>query len=393
MRKFTRLLALSWVWIGACVIPVCAAPAMEFDAGKLAEIDVAVEEAIARGDTPGGVIWLEHEGQVYAKAYGNMSVDPEIIPARLDVIYDAASLTKVMATTPAILLLMEVGQIELDAPVYHYLEAFSDEGREGITIRQLLTHTSGLRPGLPRMMEVDGVSRPWEGYETAKILALKEKPRAKPGTQFVYSDVNFILLGIIVEEITGRRLEDIARKMIFEPLGMTDTGYRPAPSLLSRIAPTSWEKGEMLRGVVHDPTCRMASGALGHAGIFTTAEDLARFARFILNKGELNGVRLLEAETVELMTSRQSPDQVEAVRGLGWDIDTGYSQQRGNLFPIGGFGHTGFTGPSLWIDPSSRTVVIFMCNRVHPDEAGSVLALRRQLGTLAAEAISDFDFD
>ena len=378
--------------IGA-FLPLCHLASARFDAGKLAEIDAAVEHAVAVGKIPGGVFWLEHDGEVYAKAYGHMSVEPEIIPTRIGAIYDAASLTKVVATTPAIMLLMERGQIELDAPVHRYLEDYADVGGKGLTIRHLMTHTSGLPPGIPLFIEEEGDSKQWEGYETALALAMAERPRTKPGTQFVYSDINFILLGEIIQGVTGRTLEAFTREEVFEPLGMVDTGYLPSPDLKSRIAPTNWEDGEMLRGAVHDPVCRRAGGVLGHAGIFTTAADLARFSRMILNKGELNGFRLFERESVELMTSTQSPDRVEALRGLGWDIDTGYSQQRGNLFPVGGFGHTGFTGPSLWIDPYSNTFVIFMSNRTHPDGKGDVLELRRQLGTLAAEAISGFNFD
>lgn len=374
-------------------VPLCHFASARFDAGKLAEIDTAVEGAVAREKIPGGVFWLEHDGEVYAKAYGHMSVEPETIPTRLDVIYDAASLTKVVATSPAILLLMERGQIELDAPVHRYLLDYTDGEGTDLTIRHLMTHTSGLPPGIPLSIEAEGVSKMWEGYETALALAMAERPQADPGTRFVYSDINFILLGEIIQHTTGLPLEAFTREEIFEPMGMVDTGYLPSPDLKSRIAPTNWEDGEMLRGVVHDPVCRRAGGALGHASLFTTAADLARFARMILNKGELNGFRLFQRKTVELMTSNQSPNQLDARRGLGWDIDTGYSGQRGSLFPVGGFGHTGFTGTSLWIDPYSNSFVIFMSNRTHPDGKGNVLELRRQLGTLAAAAISGFDFD
>ena len=393
MRRFAFLLAIILLWQMAGPSPCSGLPTEVFDAGKLGEIDEAVERAVAQGKIPGGVFWLEHEGEIYAKAYGHMSVEPEIVPTRLDAIYDAASLTKVIATTPAIMLLMERGRIEIEAPVHRYLEDYSVGEGTDLTIRHLMTHTSGLPPGIPLSIEKEGVSKKWEGYETALALAMAERPRTKPGTQFVYSDINFILLGEIVQRATGRPLEAFTREEIFEPLGMVDTGYLPSPELKSRIAPTNWEDGEMLRGTVHDPVCRRAGGALGHAGLFTTAVDLARFARMIRNKGELDGIRLFQRETVELMTTTQSPDQVAALRGLGWDIDTGYSRQRGNLFPVGGFGHTGFTGPSLWIDPHSNSFVIFMSNRTHPDGKGNVLELRGQLGTLAAEAIHGFDFD
>ena len=393
MRSFTFLFCVFWLWPLAGPTPCSGHPSEVFDAGKLAEIDDVVEEAIAGSNIPGGVFRLEHEGEVYAKAYGHMSVEPETIPTRLDAIYDAASLTKVVATTPAIMLLVERGRIELDDPVHRWLEDYAEGEEPNLTIRRLMTHTSGLPPGIPLYIEAEGGSKQWEGYETALALAMAERPRTEPGTQFIYSDVNFILLGEIIQRATGRSLEAFTREEVFEPLGMIDTGYLPSPTLKSRIAPTNRVDREMLRGAVHDPVCRRAGGVLGHAGLFTTAADLARYARMILNKGELDGVRLFQQETVGLMTSPQSPDQVDTLRGLGWDIDSGYSGQRGSLFPVGGFGHTGFTGCSLWIDPDSNTFVIFMSNRTHPHGEGDVLELRRQLGTLAAEAVRGFDFD
>lgn len=359
---------------------------------KLSEISQAIELAIEQGKTPGGVFWLERNGSIYSKAFGNLSVEPDIVPTRVDGIYDAASLTKVVATTPAIMLLIERGKIQLDAPVHSYLDDFANGGKEAITIRHLLTHTSGLRPGISHTIEVDGVKTPWEGYETAIALAKSETVQQTPGSRFIYSDINFILLGEIIEQVTGDQLEDFTREEIFEPLGMVDTGYLPSPNLIDRIAPTKWVDGKMLRGTANNPICRRTGGVHGHAGMFTTANDLAILARMILNKGALSGFRLLRPETVELMTSVQSPARVDDWRGLGWDIDTSYSKQRGSIFPLGGFGHTGFTGSSLWIDPYSNSFVIFMSNRVHPNGDGDVSGLRGQLGTLAAQAIQGFDF-
>lgn len=359
---------------------------------KLAEIDTAIEEAINQKKTPGGVFWLERKGQIYSKAFGNKSVEPEIAPTRVDTIYDSASLTKVIATTPAIMLLMERGMILLDAPVHHYLDGFNAGGKEAITIRHLMTHTSGLRPGISHTIEVDGVLKEWTGYDNAIALAKSEKVQSQPGTRFIYSDINYILLGDIVQQLSGRRLEDFVSEEIFAPLKMNDTYYVPSARQRNRTAPTKWVDGKMLQGTPNNPICRKTGRGHGHAGMFTTATDLAKFARMMLNLGELNGVKLFKPETVEFMTSVQSPAKIDSWRGLGWDIDTGYSKQRGNLFPIGGYGHTGFAGPSLWIDPYSQSIVIFMCNRIHPDGTGNVLKLRNQLGTLAAEAIGDFDF-
>ncbi|MDA0346462.1 MAG: DUF1343 domain-containing protein [Verrucomicrobia bacterium] len=375
------------------LLTACRTPQLEvFHPEKLSEIDASIEKAISDHKTPGGVFWLERKGLVYSKAYGNRSLEPKVIPTKIDTIYDAASLTKVVATTPAVMLLIERGQILLDAPVHRYLDDFKNGGKESITIRHLMTHTSGLRPGIGLTMEVDGVKQDWEGYDTAIALAKAEKVQHNPGSAFIYSDINYILLGEIVQQVSGRKLEDFTREEIFQPLGMMDTGYLPSSKLRDRIAPTKWVDGQMLQGIANNPICRRTGGVMGHAGMFTTAADLAKFARMMLNKGELNGVRLLQSESVDLMTSVQSPANVDDWRGLGWDMDTSYSKQRGNLFPLGGFGHTGFTGSSLWIDPYSQSFVIFMSNRVHPDGTGDVLELRRELGTLSAEALG-FQFE
>jgi uncharacterized protein YbbC (DUF1343 family)/CubicO group peptidase (beta-lactamase class C family) len=312
-----------------------------------------------------------------------------LVPAREsmteDTIFDAASLTKVIATTPAIMLLVQRGQIDRAKTVTSYIPEFVGNGKEAITVRQLLTHTSGLRPDL-------SLSPPWSGYDKAIALACEEKLSSPPGTTFRYSDINFLLLGEIVRRVSGRSLPDFVADEIYKPLKMVDTGYLPPADQRDRIAPTERAEGEMLRGTVHDPTARRMGGVAGHAGVFTTAADLARFARMMLNGGELEGVRLFQPEIVKAMTSVQTPEVVPARRGLGWDIDSGYSRPRGKLFPIGSFGHTGFTGTCLWIDPFSGTFLIFLSNRVHPDGGGNVLPLEAHLGTLAAEAVTGFDF-
>ncbi|HUS37697.1 MAG TPA: exo-beta-N-acetylmuramidase NamZ domain-containing protein, partial [Verrucomicrobiae bacterium] len=229
-------------------------------------------------------------------------------------------------------------------------------------------------------------------------IALKEKPTAAPGTLFRYSDINFILLGEIVHRISGQPLNEFVEHEIYAPLGMKQTSFaywhlnshrkykQPAS-----IAPTTREGSGFLRGVVHDPTARRMGGVAGHAGLFITANDLARFARMMLNYGELDGKRLFKRETVELFISVQSPPNLPR-RGLGWDIDSPYAGPRGKYFPVGSYGHTGWTGTSIWIDPFSKSFVIFLSNRNHPTESGSVIALRSLLGTLSAEAIPDYNF-
>jgi CubicO group peptidase (beta-lactamase class C family) len=222
-------------------------------------------------------------------------------------------------------------------------------------------------------------------------MACAVKLKAPPGREFLYSDVGFVLLGEIVARVSHEPLNGFCAREIYQPLKMADTGYLPGREKLPRIAPTEMADGVMLRGTVHDPTARFMGGVAGHAGVFTTASDLARFARMMLNLGELDGARILKADTVRMMTRVQTPPGMKARRGLGWDIDSAYSSARGR-FPVGSYGHTGFTGVALWIDPFSKTFFIFLSNRVHPVADGNVVDLYRTVGTLAGEAVTDFDF-
>ena len=346
---------------------------------RLAAVNAAIENAIASNRCPGGVFWLERNGSVFKRPYGLQSVQPPE-STTLETVYDAASLTKVLATTPALMKLMEKGTLDPEAPVARYLPDFAVNGKETITVRHLLTHSSGLRPSL------SGGS--WTGRTEALRRALAEIPTQPPGQKHVYSDINFILLGYLIETISGTPLDLFCQKEIFGPLGMTNTGYRPLSRLsLAQIAPTEKQPdGTFLRGTVHDPTAKKMGGIAGHAGLFTTAGDTALFCRMLLNEGKLGSVRLFQPTTVRQMTSVQSPEGLPK-RGFGWDIDSPYAGPRGAIFPLGSYGHTGWTGTSLWIDPSSSTFVLFFSNRNHPTEAGSVIPLRRQLGTLAAEAV------
>lgn len=375
----------------ALVLAGCAAPRIShevFRPDKLSAMDAAVETAIANHKCPGGALWLERNGAAYHKAYGNRALAPKREPMTEDTVFDMASLTKVVATTPAIMLLVERGEVALDAPVAAYIPEFTGGGKESVTVRQLLTHTSGLPPDIETKSD-------WRGEAAAIQKACAEKLQSKPGTVFRYSDINFLLLGEIVQRVSGMPLELFVQREIFGPLKMKNTCFLPLRHKkikLLRIAPTEVINGKPWRGVVHDPTARKMGGVAGHAGLFSTASDLARYARMMLNLGELDGVRIFKPETVRLMTSVQTPPGMAVRHGLGWDIDSPYAGPRGSLFPIGSYGHTGWTGGSLWIDPFSKTFVIFLSNRNHPTEAGSVIALRRQLGTLAAEAVIGFDF-
>jgi uncharacterized protein YbbC (DUF1343 family)/CubicO group peptidase (beta-lactamase class C family) len=298
-----------------------------------------------------------------------------------DTIFDLASLTKVIATTPSLMKLFEEGRFRLNDKITDYIPEFQG-GKSGITIRNLFTHFSGLQPDVP-------LNQPWSGYETGIKLAATDPPAGPPGVRFVYSDINFILLGELVHRLSGQMLNDYARDHIFRPLGMKETMFQPPDTLAPRIAPTERtpQDGPPLRGVVHDPTSRRMGGVAGHAGLFSTAGDLARFAQMMLNGGELDGVRLFSPLTVEKFTEPQSPPDQPILRGLGWDIDSPLSGNRGELFPIGSYGHTGFTGTSIWIDPSTRTYVILLANSVHPTPRPALTPLRSKVATIAAAAV------
>ncbi|HEX7708643.1 MAG TPA: exo-beta-N-acetylmuramidase NamZ domain-containing protein [Thermoanaerobaculia bacterium] len=376
---FNFLLLLT---LAACATSTAPSP---FSAEGLANVDRVIESAIEAGRTPGGVVHVERRGGIYARAYGQRSIVPVEAPASVDTIYDVASITKVIATAPSIYLLQERGALSIDDPVSRHLPAFIGDGREAITIRHLLTHTSGLRPGLP-------LSPAWSGYAHGIGLALAEIPVTKAGYVFRYSDINYILLGEVVRQVSGESLDQFATRVIFQPLRMRDTRFLPDPSWRGRIAPTQQAEERMLHGEVHDPTARRMGGVAGHAGLFSTAADLARFARMLLAGGTLDGVRVFAPDTVRLMTSVQTPEGVAVRRAGGFDLDSNYSRPRGAYFPLGSFGHTGWTGGFFWVDPVSETFYVFLSNRVHPDGTGGVVSLQQELGTAVAEAVSGFDF-
>ena len=387
--------AAAWV-CGFVCLWLAAQPSVTFaqiDRSRLARIDMLVAEAIRAGQLPGAVVLVGHAGEtVYERALGARVVAGPPEAMTVDTIFDLASLTKVVATTTSVMILVEEGRLRLSDRVVTYLPAFASHGKDRITIEHLLTHVSGLRPDLP-LEEV------FEGAGTAIARAADEVPEAGPGERFIYSDINFFVLAEIVRRVTGQPLDRFARERIFQPLGMSDTGFNPPASLLPRIAPTepcgplAWPCGGagavMLRGRVHDPTARRMDGVAGHAGLFSTARDLARFCRMLLGGGALDGVRILAPLTVSRMTRVSTPPNLTDRRGLGWDVDSRYSAARGDLFPIGSYGHTGFTGTSLWLDPASGTFVVFLSSRLHPAGEGDVTALRGRVATVVASALLD----
>lgn len=394
-RPAAALLAfVAWAPASHARAPSQTGSAATAESSRFAAIEPLVNAAIARHDLPGAVIVIgENDRVMYERAFGDRAVRPAREPMTFDTIFDLASLTKVVATTTSVMQLVEQGRVRLADRIERFVPGFGKNGKAAITIRDLMTHTSGLPPDLP--LEVE-----FHGEDEAIRRAIELTPASAPGERFVYSDINFFLLGHIVSIVSGEPLDRYVRRRIFEPLGMHDTMFLPPASLKGRIAPTeacrplAWPCGQpdaaWLRGVVHDPTARRMDGVAGHAGLFSTAADLSRFCRMLLHGGALDGVHTLSRASVERMTTAATPAGMKDVRGLGWDIDSSYSSNRGDLFRVGTtFGHTGFTGTSLWLDPATGGYVIFLSNRVHPDGAGDVTALRGVVATIAAAAISD----
>jgi uncharacterized protein YbbC (DUF1343 family)/CubicO group peptidase (beta-lactamase class C family) len=346
-----------------------------------AELDAAIGQAVREDKLPGAVVLVGHDGKVvYLKAYGNRVLLPAGEAMTTDTVFDIASLTKVVATTSCMMKLVEQGKVSVDERVTTYLPEFQG-GSSPITVRQLMTHFSGLRPDL----DLEPV---WSGYQTGIRKALADKPVNPPDAKFVYSDINFILLGEIIRRVSGVPENEFVKQILLDPLGMKNSGYLPAAKVRKLIAPTEMQKdGTILRGVVHDPTARYMGGVAGHAGLFSTARDLAKFCQMLLDGGTApDGKRLFAAETIARFTSRHSPAGQPVQRGLGWDIDSPYSGNRGELFPVGSFGHTGFTGTSIWIDPASRTYVILLASSVYPHLRKGITPVRREVATIVAAA-------
>jgi uncharacterized protein YbbC (DUF1343 family) len=346
---------------------------------RFSPIDAILKQAIEDKAPPGAVVIVGHNGRiVYRKAFGYRSLEPTQEPMTLDTVFDMASLTKCLATATSITRMLELGQIRLNDPVSKYLPEFAQSGKQDITIRQLVTHYSGLAPDLD-------LKQPWQGYETAIKMAMAEPLENPPGARFVYSDINYIVLGEIVHKISGMPLDKYAAAHIYAPLKMTRTTFNPPISWRSRIAATEYdENGVMLKGIVHDPTARRMGGVAGHAGLFSTADDVSKYAQAMLDGGQ----SVLSRLSVEKMSTPQQPPIGPSLRGIGWDIDSPFSSNRGELFPVGSYGHTGFTGTSLWIDPITDTYVIILGNGVHPrGGAGPLVALRTKVATAVAAAL------
>ena len=388
IRKFrTRGLLLA---VALCASSACAQ-------SDFSSIDQIVNHAVDDHQLPGAVVVLGHGGHVvFRRAYGMRSLEPTQEPMTPDTIFDMASLTKPLTTAVAIMQLYEQGRIGLNDPVAKYLPEFGANGKQDITIRHLLTHYSGLPPDLP-------LDEPWQGKEEGYRRAFAIAPMRPPGEQFVYSDINFIVLGAIVEKLSGLTLDEYTKRYIMDPLDLSHTQFLPPASWIPSIAPTEYEHDPissglpasrtfpgdvMLRGVVHDPTSRRMAGVAGHAGLFSTADDLAIYAQSLLDRlADRSSKFPLSRIVLQKMVAPEQPATGTALRGFGWDIDSPYSSNRGTLFPIGSFGHTGFTGTSLWIDPTSDSYVIVLTNSVHPRGPKSITSLRGRIADAAAIAL------
>jgi len=371
---------------------------------SLADLDSVIEQSVAKDEIPGGVLLVGSHGRiVWRKAYGSRAILPKREAMTPDTIFDLASLTKVFGTTAAVMKLVEQGKVRLNDPVVRYIPELGTEGataeKNQLTVRQLLTHTAGFAPDPTDA----NIPAGWAGVDPLLSEIYAEPLTAPPGSRFVYSDTGFILLGEIVKRVSGISLDEFASAEIFTPMGMRETRFLPPATWISRIAPTEEVDlpvgakagsgaGHVLRGVVHDPRARQMGGVAGHAGLFSTVDDLALFCRMLLAGGVApNGKRIFAAATVRLMTSPQQAPWIPSIRGLGWDIDSAYSAPRGDLFPIGSYGMTGFTGTEVWIDPASQTFILFLTNSVHPYGRPAISSLRGRISTIVAAKLGVAD--
>lgn len=381
-RWFTALLmALLATTATAAPLGISQPESVSMSSKQLARIDKLMEAAIKQDQTPGAVVLVARQGKiVLRKAYGHMATQPVLEPMKVNTIFDLASLTKVMSTATAVMLLVQDGQLALTDRVSQYLPAFASHGKDKITIKQLLTHYSGLPP----LLDLD---KPWRGYETGVKMALASQPEHPPGQQFVYSDINYIVLAELVRQVSGQPLNEFAREHIYQPLAMTDTTYQPDITWQPRIAPTEKRNGQWLRGKANDDTTYRMDGISGQAGLFSTVDDTAIFAQMILNQGTYHGIQVLHPSSVSTMTKNHAPADQPYQRAIGFDISSPYSTVRGDLFSAASFGHTGYTGTSLWIDPETETIVILFTNRLHPEGKGDVVSLRKRLSNIVRSAV------
>jgi CubicO group peptidase (beta-lactamase class C family) len=393
---FVLLLALS---LGlALPLPKAKPEKVGMSSARLKRAGAIIQEAIERKDFPGAVLLVGRKGKiVFDKSFGESQWIPESRLMTTSMIFDLASITKPVATATSIMILVERGEIRLWDKVKDFIPEFkpytSDASRgpdddsepEDACLWHLLTHTSGLPPYTD---EEELARRFGETLSTEMLvehIAQLEKSDP-PGKAFHYSCLGFISLAHIIKKVTGQTVAEFATENIFKPLKMRHTFFTPSPEFYHMCVPTEVVDGKPLVGIVHDPLARMQGGISGNAGLFSTAGDLAIFAQMMLNRGEFKGRRVLSPLAVERMTSVY-PEVAFAGRGLGWDLDSSFSTNGGDLFGPDSFGHTGYTGTSIWIDPETKTFVIFLTNRVHPNDEGSVASIRSRIANIVASSI------
>src|SRR5262249_49800309 len=388
-RNYTvLLLMLTMAAPTLAQLPAAAPSAVGMSQTQLSQIDEVIAAEIMKKQLPGAVVLVGRQGKVvWRHAYGNRTLEPQTETMTLDTIFDLASLTKVVRTATCVMILVERGQVRLGDPVARYIPEFAEMGKRNITVEQLMTHRSGFPPDNDIKDYEQG---PAKAFENIWHLP----PISEAGSRFIYSDVNYIVLAELIRRVSGKPLDEFSAENIFRPLGMKDTVFKPAARLKPRIAPTEKREEHWMRGEVHDPRAYLLGGVAGHAGLFSTADDLAIYCQMILGDGEYRGARVLSPMGVTRMTeARASGGNTNDgnTRGLGWDVMTGYSSNRGDLFPLGSLGHTGFTGTSIWIDPASETFVVFLSNRVHPrvdpKQPADVNSLRGRVASIVAASI------
>ncbi len=367
----------------AAGLPRSEPEAVGLDAQRLQRIDEIVAEGLAEKKMPGCVVCVGRHGKIaFLKAYGQKQLQPSEMPMTTDTVFDMASITKPVATATSVMLLIERGQLRLSDKVASLIPEFAANDKEPITIHDLLIHHSGLLPD-------NAIADYQDGAETALRKICELTLQAPTGTKFIYSDVNYILLGEIIRRVSGKTVHEFSRDNIFAPLEMLATGYLPNAELCAKAAPTEQRDGHWMQGEVHDPRAFKLGGVAGHAGLFSTAEDIANYSQMMLRRGDFGGVRVLAPTTVARMTRG---DRVSnGLRGLGWDKRTGYSINRGDLLSDSAFGHGGFTGTVLWIDPDLDLFFVFLSNRVHPNGKGLVNPLAGRIASVVASAVRDVE--
>ncbi len=364
----------------------------EISREHLLRINDLIRRSIENKDIPGAVVMIGQKNQVlFREVYGNSQLVPESFPMEYDMIFDLASLTKPLATATSIMILVERGQLHLREKVKDYIPGFkpfiNEQGEKADDARiwHLLTHTSGLPPYIKN----ENIPLHFGSFCTLKnmvaYIAAMDKTNP-PGEEFHYSCLGFICLSYIIKQVTGQNVAEFSRENIFLPLGMNHTLFNPPDELRERCVPTEVTEDLYLKGLVHDPLARLLGGVSGNAGLFSTAHDLSIFAQMLLNKGEYNEARVLSPLGVERMTEIYRYAYFSG-RGLGWDLESPYSSSGGDLFGARSFGHTGYTGTSLWVDPETQVYVILLTNRVHPDDQGSVVSLRSKIANIAASSL------